>query len=314
MSTTTPQRILITGAGTGIGALSAISLAKDGHTVYASMREPDGKNSDKARSLLDAAAQAAGTLRVVELDVLSESSASAAVDRIRDEVDGLDVVVHNAAHLYVGMTEAFNPEEVMQAFSLNAVGALRVNRAVLPVMRGQRSGLLLWVGSGTTRAIPPFLGPYTAAKAAFDAFADSVAWEVAIYGIETTVLMPGVFTQGTAHFPNAQFPADAARSEQYDRVAPYLESMGEDTERLMVNGVSADPQIVADEIVRIVDLPVGQRPRRAVADGSDYGAEIVNGAAEELRLRLAKRMGVTGLLLPHDRETVPETKRKTHVH
>jgi hypothetical protein len=111
--------------------------------------------------------------------------------------------------------------------------------------------------------------------------------------------MPGVFTQGTAHFANAQSPADTARTAAYERIAPFLASMAQDTERLMVGSVSsADPQIVADEIVRVTDLPAGQRPRRTIADGSDYGAEIINGATEELRLRLAKRMGITDLL--HD--------------
>lgn len=162
-------------------------------------------------------------------------------------------------------------------------------------MRRAGSGLLLWVGSGTTRAIPPFLGPYSAAKAAFDAFAESTAWDVAAYGIETTILMPGVFTQGTEHFAKAAMPEDAARAAEYGRIARFLASSGEDTERLMLNGVSADPQIVADEIVRIVDLPTGARPRRAIADGSDNGAEIINGAAEELRQRLARRMGITEL-------------------
>jgi NAD(P)-dependent dehydrogenase (short-subunit alcohol dehydrogenase family) len=95
---------------------------------------------------------------------------------------------------------------------------LRVNRAVLPVLRRQESGRLLWIGSGTTRAIPPFLGPYSAAKAAFDAFAESTAWDVAAYGIETTILMPGVFTQATAHFANAQSPADTARTAGYQRL------------------------------------------------------------------------------------------------
>jgi len=296
MTTGTPQRVLLTGAGTGIAALASISLALAGHTVFASMREPEGRNQDKAQALREAAEGASGSLTVVELDVLSEESARAAVEAVESSAGGLDVVVHNAAHLMVGVTEAFSPEEVLRAFDVNAVGALRVNRAVLPVMRRQESGLLLWVGSGTTRAIPPFLGPYTAAKAAFDAFADSTAWDVAAYGIETTILMPGVFTHGTAHFANAAFPKETARTEAYGKIAPFLESIGRDTERLMVNGVSADPQIVADEIVRVVDLPAGTRPRRTVADGSDYGAEIVNGAAEELRLRLARRMGVTGLL------------------
>ncbi|MFF0050827.1 SDR family NAD(P)-dependent oxidoreductase [Streptomyces sp. NPDC005498] len=288
--------VLVTGAGTGMGALASVSLARAGHRVFASMRDPEGRNKDKAQALRDQAKGASGQLSVVELDVLSEDSAAAAVEQIVLEAGGLDVVVHNAAHLMVGVTEAFSPEEVLRAFDVNAVGALRVNRAVLPVMRRQESGLLLWVGSGTTRAIPPFLGPYTAAKAAFDAFADSTAWEVTAYGIETTVLMPGVFTHGTAHFANAAFPADTERTAAYEKIAPFLDSMGEDTERMMVNGVSADPQIVADEIVRVVGLPLGQRPRRTVADGSDYGAEIINGAAEELRLRLARRMGVTGLL------------------
>lgn len=184
---------------------------------------------------------------------------------------------------------------------MNCVGALRVNRAVLSAMRKRDSGLLLWVGSGTTRAIQPFFGPSTAAKAAFDAFADSTAWDVALYGVETTVLMPCVFIEGTAHFAKAVSPKDTGRTSDYARLLPYVERNGVDTRRMFPTEKSADPQIVADEIVRIVNLPEGTRPRRAIADGSDYGAEIVNGAAEQLRLRLARRMHLTDLLAPNDR-------------
>jgi hypothetical protein len=81
--------------------------------------------------------------------------------------------------------------------------------------------------------------------------------------------------------------------------------MLQDTERLFTDGRSPDPQIVADEIVRIVELPAGQRPRRTVADGSDYGAEIINGAAEELRIRLARRMHITSLLGSEGRPIPP---------
>lgn len=292
----TSQTVLITGAATGMGALAAVSLAAAGHTVYASMRDPSGRNLGRAGALTDRAAGLPGTLRVVELDVLSEESAHRAVQLILDDCGRLDVVVHNAAHLYFGVTEAFTPDEVIKAFDVNAVGALRVNRAALPVMRRQESGLLLWNGSGTTRVVPPFLGPYTAAKAAFDAFAESTAWDVTRYGIETTILMPGVFTEGTEHFAKAAFPADAEVTEAYDRIAGYFASTGKDTERLFDGRSPADPQIVADEMVRIIGLPSGTRPRRAIADGSDYGAEIANGAAEELRLRLARRMHITGLL------------------
>lgn len=295
------QVVLITGAGTGIGALGAVSLAAAGHIAYASMRDPNGRNADKAHSLLQQAKGLRGEVRIIDLDVLSEPSADKAVRSIEATDGRLDVVVHNAAHLFFGVTEAFSPEALMEAFDVNCVGAHRVNRAALPGMRERGKGLLLWIGSGTTRAIPPFLGPYTTAKAAFDALCEATAWDIAIYGVETTMLMPGVFTEGTAHFAKAVSPKDAERVNAYSKVQPFLDSNLEDTKRMFPTGVSADPQIVADEIVRIVNLPVGQRPRRAIADGSDYGAEIVNGAAEQLRLRLAKRMHVTGLLAGNDR-------------
>lgn len=290
------RRVLVTGAGTGIGALTAVSLAAAGHTVYASMREPTGRNTAKAEALRQQANAHPGSLSVVELDVLSEESAVKAVEQVVAEAGGLDVVVHNAGHLLVGPTEAFTAEEVLHAYDVNAVGAHRVNRAALPVMRRQESGLLVWVGSATTRIPPPFLGPYTAAKSGFDALAESIAWDVQVYGVETTIVMPGVFTQGTSHFEDATFPSDEERMRGYDRIAGSLASLGSDTERMFDGRPSPHPQIVADEIVRVVGLLEGTRPRRSMADGSDYGAEIMNGAGEELRLRLARRMGVTHLL------------------
>jgi NAD(P)-dependent dehydrogenase (short-subunit alcohol dehydrogenase family) len=265
------------------------------------MRDPDGRNAQKAQALVQSAKGLPGEVRIVSLDVLSEDSVTRAVDEIESATDGLTVVIHNAAHLFFGITEAFDARELIEAFDVNCVGAHRVNRAVLPRMRERNLGLLLWVGSGATRAVPPFLAPYTTAKAAFDALCDATAWDVAIYGIETTMLMPGVFTEGTAHFQKSAAPKDVSTSKAYSRVQPFIESNLVDTNRMFSNGVSADVQIVADEIVRVVDLPPGTRPRRAIADGSDYGAEMVNGAAEQLRLRLARRMNVTGLLARNDR-------------
>lgn len=193
--------VVITGAGTGIGRLGAITLAQ-GHTVYATMRDPESRNAGRARDLRGHD----GDIRVVALDVLSQESADSAVRTVIDETGGIDVLVNNAAHLYFGITEAFSPEEVLHAVDVNFVGAVRVNRAALPSMRERESGLLLWVGSGTTRAVPPFLAPYTAAKAAFDSYAESMAWDVGQYGIETTILMPGVCFDGTEHFPKAEGP------------------------------------------------------------------------------------------------------------
>lgn len=148
------QRVLITGAATGIEALASMSLAAAGHTVFATMRDPQGRNASASATLPASAADAAGSITVLELDVLFQKSADRAVAVAVDTDGGVDVVVHNAAHLLFGVTEAFSAEKIVRAFDVNGIGALRVNRAVLPHMRRAGSGLLLWNGSGTTRSIP----------------------------------------------------------------------------------------------------------------------------------------------------------------
>jgi NAD(P)-dependent dehydrogenase (short-subunit alcohol dehydrogenase family) len=288
--------ILVTGAGTGIGRLTVRSLAAAGHRVHATMRDPEGRNAAKAAELREYASEHAADLRVVELDVLSESSAQAAVATVLDESARLDVVVHNAAHLYYGITEAFTPEQVVRAFDTNAVGALRVNRAALPAMRRQGSGLLVWVGSGTSMVVPTFLAPYTAAKAAMDSFAESVSVEVARYGIETSIVMPGRFTQGTAHFPNAEPARDEGVAAAYERIADVVADNGAATESLFAPGVVQDVQAVADEIVRIVHLPHGQRPYRSSVDFSDFGDKPVSAVAEAQRARLLARFELSDVL------------------
>lgn len=290
--------ILITGAGSGIGHLAAESLARAGHTVYAGVRDPQGRNAEKAEELRQFGQEHSADLHPVDLDVLDDESAQEAVDAIVRDQGRLDVMIHNAAHLYFGVTEAFTPEQVLAAFDTNAVGALRVNRAVLPQMRAQGQGLLLWVGSGTSRVVPPFLAPYTAAKAAMDSFAESIAVEVARYGIETSILMPGPFTVGTDHFPHASHPEDTAITDAYDLVADAVSANGAVTESLFAPGVVQDVQAVADEIVRIVSLPHGSRPYRSSVDFSDFGDVPVTAVATAQRERLLRRMGLADVLHP----------------
>ena len=286
--------ILITGAGTGMGRLTARTLAHAGHTVYATMRDTTKRNAHRVAEFEAYAKEHNIDLRTVELDVLSQESCDRAVSTILDAHGRLDVLIHNAAHLYYGITEAFTPEQILSSFDTNAVGTLRVNRAVLPVMRQQESGLLLWVGSGTSHLVPPFLSPYTAAKAAMDSFAESVAYEVARFGIETSIVMPGPFTEGTQHFPNAAQPRDKQVMTAYSRYENDIARNGEATEALF----APDVQAVADEIVRIVNLPPGKRPYRSSVDFSDFGDLPVFTVQMAMRDRLLNRMGFGDLLKP----------------
>ena len=289
--------ILVTGASSGIGHLTSRALAAAGHTVYASMRDIGGRNAPRVRELRDWSFSGSRDLRPLELDVLSQPSVDRAVQTVLGEQGRLDVVVHNAGHLVVGPTEAFTPEEIVEVFDTNFLGTQRVNRAVLPAMRAQESGLLLWVSSTTVRGgFPPFLGPYAAAKAAMDSLAITLSYEVARFGIETSIVVPGAFTRGTAHFPSAGKPADVDTAAAYARYDGLMDQVGARLAALTPE--HADPQAVADEIARIVELAPGTRPFRSVIDFIDDGAAAVTEVAERVRQEFAQRIGIADLLTP----------------
>jgi NAD(P)-dependent dehydrogenase (short-subunit alcohol dehydrogenase family) len=288
--------VLITGAATGIGNLTARALAADGHTVYASMRNITGRNSARAEELLDIAQRDGVGLRVVELDVQSADSAGAAVKTILEEAGQLDVVVHNAGHLAVGYAEAFTPEDIAHLFDINVLGAQRVNRAVLPHMRDRRSGTLVYVGSTTTVDVPPFMGPYVASKSAFDVLAQTTRYEVSQFGIETTIIMPGAFTHGTEHFPDASRASDPDVTQAYSALDPMITRYDEATEGLYAPGAGANPAAVATEISRILALPTGSRPYRSVVDFTQSHVDDVNTVNEKEANDFVTRMGFGELL------------------
>ncbi len=288
--------VLVTGAGSGIGRLAVRSLMARGHHVYAGIRDLDCRNAERGNELADHAAKTGQSGTAIELDILDESSCEAALATVIKAEGRIDVVVHNAAHLYIGITEAFTPDQFLRSFDTNAVGAMRVNRAVLPHMRAAESGYLIWVGSGVTRIIPPFLAPYAAAKAAMDALADATSYDVKPYGIDTTIVMPGPFMQGTEHFPKLEGPADETRSTGYDRLTEALAANGDATAALIAPGVDADPAAVGDEIARLVDLPNNERPYRTAIDFSDYGDVPITAVVESQKRRLFQRLKLERLL------------------
>ena len=199
------QIIVITGASSGFGALTARALAKAGHTVYASMRETEGRNAARVAAVAAYAKEHGVDLRTVELDVASDASVEAGIAKVVAEEGHIDVVIHNAGHMSFGPAEAFTPEQFADLYDINVLSTQRVNRALLPYLRKQRRGLVVWVSSSSTRGgTPPYLSPYFAAKAAMDSLAVSYASELARWGIETAIIVPGAFTKGTNHFAHSE--------------------------------------------------------------------------------------------------------------
>jgi NAD(P)-dependent dehydrogenase (short-subunit alcohol dehydrogenase family) len=293
------QIIVITGASSGFGALAAHALAKSGHTVYAGMRGTAGRNAPQVEALQAHAAQTGADLRAVELDVQSEPSVEAAIATILRESRRLDTVIHNAGHMVFGPAEAFTPEQFAAAYDVNVLGTQRVNRVALPILRRQGRGLVVWVSSTSTRGgTPPWLAPYFAAKAGMDSLAVSYAGELARWGIETSIIVPGAYSKGTNHFAHAGAPADTARA------AEYADGPTGDIPDIALKGLSAleppdaDANEVAEAIARVVDMPYGKRPFRVHIDPSQDGAEIVNGVADRVRAELLCRIGLGDLLHP----------------
>jgi NAD(P)-dependent dehydrogenase (short-subunit alcohol dehydrogenase family) len=293
------QVILVTGASSGFGLMTAQRLAQAGHTVYASMRATATRNAPQVAAIAAWAADQKVDLRTVELDVQSDVSVSSGIAAVLTEAGRLDTIVHNAGHMVLGPAEAFTAEQYMQQYDVNVLGAQRVNRVALPHLRRQGSGLLVWVGSSSTRGgTPPFLGPYFAAKAAMDALAVTYSTELARWGIETTIMVAGAFTKGTNHFSHAGTPADKACVAEYE-AGPYAGVADQALKGLAsLEPADADPVEVARQIVRIVDAPFGKRPFRVHVDPSQDGAEEVNGIADRVRREMYRNLGLQDLLSP----------------
>jgi NAD(P)-dependent dehydrogenase (short-subunit alcohol dehydrogenase family) len=292
------KTIVITGASSGFGALSARKLADAGHTVYAGMRDSAGRNAPQVAAAKSYAADNDVDLRTIELDVAAQDSIDAAVEAIISEQGRLDVIVHNAGHMVSGPAEAFTPGQIAELYDTNVVGTQRLNRAALPLLRAQGQGLLVWVGSTSTRGgTPPYLAPYFAAKAGMDALAVSYAAELARFGIETSIIVPGSFTSGTNHFAHSGRPADEAVAAEYDAAYPNLmEQVGRRLAELAP--ADADVADVAAAIVDVVDMPHGKRPFRVHIDPADDGAAVVNAVADRIRVEFLTRIGLEDVLHP----------------
>jgi len=292
------KTILISGASSGFGALTAHALADAGHTVYAGMRDLGGRNAAAAAEAKQYSDQHNVDLRAVELDVSSDESTQQAVQTVLAEQGHLDVVIHNAGHMVTGPAEAFTPEQLAELYDTNVLGTQRLNRAALPHLRDQQDGLLLWVGSSSTRGgTPPYLAPYFAAKAAMDALAVSYALEVSRFGIESTIVVPGSFTHGTNHFAHSGKPADADIVAAYEiRYAGLMDQVSQKLRELEPEW--ADVAEVARAIVTVVGTEKGKRPFRVHIDPSDDGAAVVNAVADRVRTEFLRRVGLDDLLHP----------------
>ncbi|MCX8563024.1 SDR family NAD(P)-dependent oxidoreductase [Mycolicibacterium mucogenicum] len=292
--------ILVTGASSGFGRLCAEALARAGHVVYASMRGTTGRNAAEVASIAEFARNTGADLHSLELDVQSQESVDNAVAHIVDQHDRIDVVLHNAGHMVYGPAEAFSAQQLADLYDVNVIGTQRVNQAVLPYLRAQGRGLVLWMSSSSAAGgTPPYLGPYFAAKAAMDALAVTYARELALWGIETSIIVPGAFTSGTNHFAHAGVPDRGDVADAYE-TGPYSGFTTRVQEAFnSIVPPDADPAAVADAVVALVAAPFGSRPFRVHIDPSGDGADVGFAVMDHLKAEMLHRTGLSELLQVH---------------
>ncbi len=253
------QTILVTGSTSGFGRLTVETLARQGHSVFAGMRAVAGRNASAAEELRDLAEKEQLALHIVEIDVTDDASVEQAIETIVGSSGRLDVVVNNAGMSYSGPLEAFTLEQVQQQFETNVFSVLRVNRAALPYMRRQASGLLLQIGSIIGRIALPFLGLYGATKFTLEGLTESYRYELAPFGIDVAIIEPGTFP--TAIASKRQIAADS------ERFALYQSALEKFTTPFYAENRSAtppDPQEVANAVASVIAQPAGRRPLRTV--------------------------------------------------
>ncbi len=278
--------ILITGASTGFGRKTAETLINNGHVVYASMRDPSGKNQEHAQALKSMGAE------ILELDVTCSASVDQAVADMLKGAGRIDVLVNNAGVASAGVTEAFTAEQVQSLFNVNVTGLHRVTRAVLPGMRKNGKGLIINLGSILGRITFPFFGIYGASKFAVEALTDSYRYEVSQLGIDVSLVQPSAYP--TQMYNSAAQPEDVTTVAEYNDIAKIPGSILEHFMEIFSSEDAPDPQDVADAVSELVGMPVGQRPARKIV-GAAYGSDAVNDSTAPVQNQVIDALGLSHL-------------------
>ncbi len=279
--------VLITGASSGFGRDTAETLAQAGHTVFAGVRDHEGRNSSVAEEL-----RAKG-IEPVDLDVTDEATITAAVAAVLSKSGGkLDVVINNAGIASAGVSESFTPEQVRDLYDVNVFGIQRVLRATLPTLRSAGDGLVINVGSILGRVTFPFFGHYGASKFAVEAMTESYRYELSKMGVDVVLVQPSAYP--TNMYAAAQQPSDTARATSYGEIGEIPGKMFETFMGIFAADDAPNPHDIAENIVTLIDTKNGERPDRIVV-GQPFGADAVNTAVHPIQKSVLEGLGLGDL-------------------
>jgi NAD(P)-dependent dehydrogenase (short-subunit alcohol dehydrogenase family) len=283
------KNIVITGSSNGFGLKAAKDFADKGYQVFATMRNPGGKNANAKAELESHSTH----IKVVDMDVTNDASVKEAMSTILAEAGNIDILINNAGIMYLGITEAFSVEQAKFQMETNYFGAIRVMQAVLPSMRKAGSGLIINTSSLVGRMSPPFFGTYTATKHALEGYSQALRYEVSPFGVDIVLVEPGPF--GTGLLASGQAPANNEVLDTYGELAVVPSAMGENFAQMLQSENAPDPQWVVDAYLKLAEMPFGSRPTRTVV-GITWGVDEINDLTQPVQDRVLKEMQLDSVL------------------
>lgn len=278
--------VLVTGASSGFGKLIAETLARKSFQVFATMRSVNGKNAAAAQELAAMAKRESLALHVLELDVTDDASVEKAVGEAAAQYGRIDVLVNNAGFGVTDLVETVTMSQAQRQFDVNVFGILRMNRAVVPHMKRQGSGLLLHISSGAGRVVIPGMGLYCASKFAMEALAEAYRYELGSQGIDSVVIEPGAYA--TPIIEKLEQGEDPARKEGYGETAKIPEKITQ-----QIASSRSNPQEIADAVLRIIETPAGKRALRHRVGSGAGGVEAINEVCARVQTQFLEAFGVT---------------------
>jgi NAD(P)-dependent dehydrogenase (short-subunit alcohol dehydrogenase family) len=259
------KNIIITGSSSGFGLLAAKTFADKGYKVFATMRNPEGKNASTKAELEGHSAN----ITVVDMDVTNDAAVQKAIGGIIAAEGKVDVLINNAGIMYVGVTEAYSVKQAHEQMNTNYYGIIRVTQAVLPAMRKAGKGLIINTTSVAGRVSWPFFGTYNATKFAVEGYTQALKYEVAPSGVEVVLVEPGPF--GTGLLDSIQAEARTEVLAEYTQLNEIKTAMITQFGQFLSTPEAPQPQLVVDAYLNLAEMQHGRLPTRTVV-GLDYGA------------------------------------------
>ena len=290
------KSILITGTSSGFGNLGALTYARAGAKVFATMRNLPRPEAEALRKI---ARDEKLDITVIELDVRDDAQVTSAVAQAEQLASGaLDVLVNNAGVVFGGPVEIHDMEAAQLAFDTNVYGPLRLVRAVLPGMRARKSGTIVNISSQQGRFVMAGGGLYAPTKFALEAMSEQLAYEVAPHGIEVVIIQPGGYPTKVGANRSRYQAALVARvpdkhaagyADQVARLrAPPAPPAGAAANPAASAYARSNPQDVPNAIAEILAMPAGTRPLRRAVHPTSRPQEPINEISRQVALKMAE--------------------------